>query len=185
MKNLFRLSAVVLITGAIVSCSKSSDNLAGTDTGLSNAKMKRSREANASENWSTIYPAITEPRPTPLGNPDSYLFTDDRAVFYVVISQEAVSDAYTGTMDLTDDATGNLIGTYTMLPHTDPAAAGLLVPEEIRQSQLPFMFAVITLDSQYTGMTVSMQSTVQVQSTVGLPISNISQAWLPAAFTVQ
>lgn len=185
MKNLFRLSVVVLLTGAISSCTKSSNELTEPGSATGNAKIGRSRESATAEAWTKIFPGLTQPRETVLGNPDSYLYDGDQAVFYVLLSTEVVSDAFIGSLTLTDFATGTPIQTFNMLPNTDPAAAGLQVPEEITQSQLPFMFAIIDIDAQYVGRTVSLESTVEVINAVGGAVNPISQASLPAAFIVQ
>ncbi|MGQ0738284.1 MAG: hypothetical protein ACT4OJ_04420 [Bacteroidota bacterium] len=185
MKNLFRLSALAVLTGAFVSCSKSADNLTDSDNAPAGARMNMSRDASAAETWTKIYPGVAEPRITMLGNPDSYLYTDDQTVFYVIVSSDADSqESFSGTLTLTDDATGDPIQTYTMLSDKDPAAANLIVPEEILQGQLRFMFAVVTLDSQYTGKTVSLNSAIATDSPI-LPVpGSVSLAWLSAAFSV-
>jgi len=185
MKNLFYLSVLVLLTSAFVSCSKSAKDLPAPGSTQGNAKIGRSRESSTAEAWTKIFPGLTQPRETVLGNPDSYLYDGDQAVFYVLVSNEVISDAFIGTLTLTDFVTGNPIQTFNMLPNTDPIAAGLQVPEEITQSQLPFMFAIVDIDSQYAGRTVSMESTVEVINAVGGAANPISQASLPAAFIVQ
>lgn len=176
MKKLFNFCLLAAVTACFVSCSKS----AGDMTALvsENARMSRSRESsNPSEMWTKIFNQIREPRPTVLGNPDSYLFEGDQAVFYVIISDEISSDAYTGMLGLVDEATGNNIQTINLLPMYDPGAANLNVPEEVAAH--PFMFAIAGIDSQYAGKTVSLQSTVQ------LPTGETSSATLQSAFMVQ
>jgi len=112
-----------------------------------------------------------------LGNPDSYLFEGDQAVFYVIVSDEPPSDAYTGSLNLVDEATGNTIQTIHLLPMYAPEAANLNVPRDVAPH--PFMFAAVDIDSQYTGRTVALQSTIQ------LPTGEVSTATLPSAFIVQ
>lgn len=187
MKKHLLTGAFAVLTFALVSCSKSKDQLAASDTAPGAQKMARTRESPMDDSWSMIYPAITQPRATDLGKPDSYLITGDQAVFYVVITGDPASSIYTGELTLSDDATDEALATYPMLPHTDPAVAGLDVPEEITQSQQPFMVAIIDIGSQYTGKTIALTSAVRIHSVLGpgTASSDASYSWLGAAFLVQ
>lgn len=178
MKKFFHLTVVAMAAILFVSCSKSSDQLATPAANESAGRMTRARDAaNPWEMWVKVFGQINQPRAVTLGNPDSYLYDGDQPVFYFVISNEISSDAYTGTVNLIDEATGNVIQTINLVPDYDPAAANLDVPGEI--SQFPYMFAPVTIDSQYAGKTVSLQVTVQ------LPTGEVSSATLQSAFIVQ
>ena len=176
MKRLFHVAAFALVTASFIACSKSSNDLPASPQ---QQRMSRSRDASdPAEMWTKILPEIMEPRATALGNPDSYLYDGDQAVFFVMISSETTSDAFSGTVILRDVATGNAIQSYSMLPDTDPAAANLIVPETIMQNGFRYMFVSVPIDAQYTGMTVSIETTVQQ------PTGETSTASIPSAFTV-
>lgn len=187
MKKHLLTGVFAILTFALVSCSKSKDQLAASDAAPGTQKMARSRESAMDDSWSAIYPAITQPRATELGKPDSYLQTGDQAVFYVVITGDPTANIYQGELTLSDDATDEAIASYPMLPHTDPAVAGLDVPEEIIQSQQPFMVAIVDIGSQYTGKTIALTSAVRVHSVLGpgTASSDASFSFLGAAFIVQ
>lgn len=178
MKKFFHLAVVAIAATAFVSCSKSSDQLATSTTNESAVSMKRSRDAaNPWEMWIKVFNEINQPRPVVLGNPDSYLYDGEQPVFYFIISSDVTSDAYTGTVNLVDEATGNIIQTVNLLPDYDPAGVNLDVPAEV--SQFHYMFAPVTIDSQFAGKTVSFQATIQ------LPTGEVANATLQNAFVVQ
>jgi len=172
---------VVFVATAFISCSKSADQLAGLQApGDGNARMGKSREAaNASDTWTKVYPEINQPRATVLGNFDSYLFDGDQAVFYVVINgRDDLPQLLSGTLTLVDEATGDEIQTIDMIPYYDPAASNLYMPPgDVMLS--PYMLAVVNINSQYVGKTVTLQSSIQ------LPDGEISTTSLQAAFIVQ
>lgn len=177
MKKLFHTGAFILIVGTFFACSKSTNDLPAP--GADQQRMSRSRDAaDPSEMWSKILPEIVEPRATALGNPDSYLFGGDQAIFFVMISGETSSDSYSGSIVMRDAATGNVIQTYNMLPDTDTAAAGLILPETITLNGFRYLFVPVDIDAQYAGMTVTMETTVQQ------PNGETSQSSLASAFTV-
>jgi hypothetical protein len=177
MKKLFPFVVVLLLSSVFVSCTKSVDS----NVTKKSSKMGVSRDISQSEdNWAKFYNAVEQPRPTPLGDPaaGSVFFQDDQAVFFVIISPDVENDTYYGTLGISDDATGNVIQNYTLLPMWDPAAAGISIPAEIANSGNPYMFAVVDLDSRYTNLNCSMSATVQ------LPSGETANASLPGAFTV-
>lgn len=177
MKTLFHFGAFILLTCTFTACSKSSNELPAP--GGDQQRMSRSRDAaNSSEMWTKVVPEIMEPRATALGNPGSYLYDGDQAVFFVLISAETSSDIYSGSILFRDEATGNVIQTYTMLPDTDPLASGLVLPETITQNGFRYLFVQVPIDLQYAGMTVAIETTVQQ------PTGETSQTSLPSAFTV-
>jgi hypothetical protein len=177
MKKLFHIAAVVFLTAAFVSCTKS----VNTNGKVSSERTAVSRDLNESEeNWAKIYPSVEQPRPTPLGDisASSVFYTDDQAIFFVLLSDEVDNDTYTGSLSLIDGF-GNVIQNYTMLPHFDPAAAFITVPADIANSGMPYMFAICDLDYRYTGQNVSMNAVIQ------LPSGQQSTATMTDAFTVQ
>lgn len=178
MKTLFHAGVFLLVAGSFIACSKTSNELPAP--GSDQLRMSRSREAaNPSEMWTKILPEILQPRATALGNPDSYLYNGDQAVFFVLISNETSSDAYSGSIILRDAATGNVIQSYNLLPDTDPLAAGLIIPETITQNGMRFLFVQVPIDAQYAGVTVTLETTVQQ------PTGETSSATLPSAFIGQ
>jgi hypothetical protein len=178
MKRLFHVGAFVLVTGTFIACSKSSNDISAP--GADQQRMSRSRDAaNPSEMWTKILPEILEPRATALGNPDSYLFDGDQAVFFVMISAETTSDSFSGSIILRDEATGNVLQSFNMLPDTDPLAAGLIVPETITQNGMRYLFVQVPIDASYAGVSVAIETTVQQ------PTGETSTATLPAAFIGQ
>jgi hypothetical protein len=116
-----------------------------------------------------------EPAPMELGTANSTIYLGETAKFFVpysIVNEQIVN----ATMTMVDDATGEVVGTYDMLPSTDESAALLSLPEGMSADQ-PFYFVSFTAGNEYFGKTISLHSKVTGQSSK----SNVS---LAAAFQV-
>ncbi len=188
MKKLFHFGIIALMALVATSCSKSSTDTVAKDqaTAAKNQSLLREKitflntrnhHANAANIWldaSKIYPYINQPFDMKLGNPDAVLTTGQTAVFYIILSEEVANlTTSSATLTASDDATGDVVGTYNLISYRDLGTVdAVVVPAEL--ANVPFMCAIVNLNDQYTNKTISLSSYIQFD--IGTTGANLSQA---------
>jgi hypothetical protein len=141
--------------------------------------MIKSRDIPSKEGvWAKILPYVLEPRYTHFGDPDSKLMLGDKPVFYFPISELVHTDAYSGTLTLTDDSNGDTLGVYEMVPNYDPSASNFLLPVEIKDNNAWYLFVQAEMTDNFVRKVVTMTANIRLITgeSVGLE--------LPKAFLV-
>lgn len=197
MKKIFHLGIIAIAALSVSSCSKSGADLLAKEQKDQAAQQKQSMQqkkitflntrnhhANTADVWldaSKVYPFINQPSEMQLGDPNNSLIgTGQLAVFYIVLSDEVANlNPTTATLSLIDDATGDVVGTYNMISYKDVGTVDAMVPAEL--TNIPFMCALITLDSQYTNRTILLSSHIEYNDGIN---NFVTDAKLDQAFTV-
>ena len=176
MKTINHLIAIASIAIIFSSCQKSMDQMVPVKKA---STMAKSRDINSSELWSKIYPFVNEPYYTKLGYEDSYLNIDEKPVFYVLLSDQVTTDGFQGTLTLRDVTTSEIMGTYDLVPYYDPSVANVIIPDDLKEYNLPYMFVRVTFDPEIFGHTVDMVADITL---INGDTNNIT---LAKAFTVK
>ncbi len=177
MKKIFHLGVLVLLTASFVSCSKSVDKPADKSRMAKSRDLKNEVIHPNDPDMSWFCMSVLQPRPTPLGVPDTSIFNNGDDVTLYLILSDAVTDPPVATkLSLNDASTGDIIQTYSMTPWTDVSDAFLQIPDVVIGH--PFMFVTVHLDDQYVNRTITLNASTCLSQDV------YSYASLPNAFTV-
>ena len=165
MKTIFRLCVITVLSVAAVSCKKA--DLA--------APVSATSEYVEPTISSKINPFIIEPASLELGTEFAVVHTDEKATFFIPysIANENIKSA---TVTMTDDATGTIVNTYTLVPSSDPSAASLNLPDNMELGK-DFYFISFVASEEYVGKTISISTRISGESTT-------SRDLLSAAFSV-
>ncbi len=177
MKPNLMLWGLAALTISISSCQKSADQMAPAPS-TTGGNMVKSRDFNVTELWSKIYPSTNEPRDTKFGEDNSYFNIDDKPVFYLLITDLLNTDGISGTISFKDVNTGQVFGSYDLVPYYDPSAADLTLPGELVNYALPYMFVRVTFDPEILG------HTVDITADLNLVTGEKNSIILQRAFTV-
>lgn len=175
MKTLNLIFATAALAFVLSSCQKSSDLIAPTPA----KTMAKSRDVNTAELWSKILPSINEPWAMPLGNADSYLQVGDKPVFYVLISDMVATDSFNGKLTLKDADSDMEFGTYDLVPSYDPSVADVIVPDELKNLNLPFLFVRVNIPAE------SFNRSVDLVADINLITGETNHITLQRAFFVK
>lgn len=176
MKKIFHLGIIAIAALSVSSCSKSGadllakeqkDQAAQQNQSMQQKKITflntRNHHANGADIWldaSKIYPFINQPLEMQLGTPDSKITTGQIAVFYVILSDDVANlTPTTAVLNLSDDATGQVIATYNLISYRDVGTVDAFVPAEL--ANVPFMCALVSLDDQYIDKSISLNSYIE------------------------
>lgn len=149
MKNLFHLGSIAVVTILFCSCSKSADDLL-IDEKIKNESPVSARgvsEAAAEplESGTAIYPLINEPYLVKLGDENtSLIYGGEYAVFYVTVTPEImVQEMETAQLTISQEPSGQEMGTYNLISYKDADQYGINTPEDLLG--IPYMFAIVNL----------------------------------------
>jgi hypothetical protein len=166
MKTIFYLCAATIFSVATISCTKN----------------EISRNFNPANTISTE-PVISSKIYTQTNNPFAVKFGQAQAVFnpgdkVVVYLPYAINNdvLQAATIVLTDASSEESLGSYNLLPASHPLLSELNVPYDLWY--VPFRFVMIDLNSNYSGRTITMTTTLSGQLTSSTDI-------LQNAFSVQ
>ena len=145
MKNLFRLSLVALVIIAVSSCTKSE---------LTNSTVNPPPDTSPALQ-AKIYHFVNEPAEMELGTPNAILHEGEQMTFYVpyALSNDQLTDA---SVSLIETGTETELANFTLISYTDPSAATLNLPADLRY--VPFMFVRFTPDNTFTGKTITIRT---------------------------
>ncbi len=145
MKTVIRLSFLAIASFVMFSCKK--DDAVVTQP-----------QPQADPNiTSKIYPYTTQPISTTLGSAQTVFNTGDVVTIFVpygVGNDNVVSSSLVAS----DNASGDAIATYALLPSTDPSAAQLDVPADLHD--VPFMFVTFTADNNFSGKVIDISTSI-------------------------
>jgi hypothetical protein len=165
MKHLFHLGLIALLSLAITSCSKSTNDLLTNSTTIKKEipqpieSKKSSGLMVPEEGSSKIFTFINQPYEFKLGDPDSYLVEGETAVFYVVVSKGLLKETPLDAQFLTlDENNGDIIDKYQLHSFEEAAGYGIHVPDELTGSE--FMFSIVEFNNQYAGKTLGLHSEI-------------------------
>lgn len=166
MKTIFTLLAAAFFSVTIISCSKNQvlpnnnvGNTASTEPVIS----------------SKIYTRTNNPFTVNFGQAEAVFSAGDKVAVYLpyVITNDVLQNA---TITLTDAATEEVVGSFNLLPASNPALSDLRVPSDL--SYVSFRFILIDLDNTYSGKTITMKTNLTGQFTSSADV-------LTNAFSVQ
>ena len=172
MKSKFLLLGMVVITISLSSCQKSIDQMTAAPQKSSAVKTIKSRDVTSNEDlWAKILPYIVEPRYTHFGDPDSKLIVGDKPVFYFPISDlvftnpnAVITDAFSGTLTLTDSGTDEILGVYEMTSGFDPSAANYEIPDDIKNLKGWYLFTQAEMTDNFVRKIVNMSANFRLIS---------------------
>jgi hypothetical protein len=166
MKTVIRLGFLASLSLIIFSCNKQVDTTGTVTT---------TAPTTAAQITASIFPFTNQPSATVLGEAKSVFHAGDVVAIYVPYGV-ANDQIVTAQLILENASTNELLGTFDLLPSTDPSGEQLEVPTDLINSL--FMFAKFTIDDSYTGKTVNITTSM-------IGYKTISQEKLENGFSVQ
>lgn len=124
---------------------------------------------------SKIFNQTNNPFTVQFGNTNAVFSAGDKVAIYLPfgINKDVLQ---TSTITLSDASTEEVLGVFNLLSSTDPSVSVLNVPYDLWY--VPFRFITVNIDTNYSGRTITMTSTLTGELTSSIDI-------LSNAFTVQ
>jgi hypothetical protein len=146
MKTVIRLSFLAFASFVMFSCKKS-DTLVVNEPPVPDTPNITSK----------IFPYTTQPVSTSLGSAQTVFTTGDVVTIFVPYGV-GNDDIVSSTLVVSDNASGDAIATFDLLPNTDPSAAQLNVPADLHD--VPFMFVTFTADNNFSGKVIDVATSI-------------------------
>jgi len=164
MKTISRLCAIAIFSLCVASCTKTDLNQTVPNPVTAEPTISSRIERN-----------IVEPGEMELGTPAAIIHGGERITIFVPYS--IINEAFTSSrITMTDEATGETIDSYDLVPSTDPSGYELNKPSSMHE-QPNFFFVTFVANESYVGKTVAITTTLQGQVTLSTDVLN-------SAFTV-
>ena len=163
MKTILSLAAIVVSVG-LFSCTKNQLPVNNFETTVNNDPGITSK----------IFTKTNDPASMEFGS-GTVINTGAKVAIYLPygINKDVMQ---TSTITLMDTNTEEVLGTFNLLPSTHSSASTLHIPGDL--AWVPFMFAAIDIDNNYTGRSITISTHLAGQYAV-------SDDVMPNAFTVQ
>jgi len=164
MKTILNLAIATTISAAVISCTKDQLPVNNFETTVNNDPAITSK----------IFSKTNNPAAIELGA-STVINTGARIAIYLPygINKDVMQ---TATITLMDTNTEEMLGTFNLLESTHSSAATLSIPTDL--AYVPFKFAAIDIDANYTGRSISVLTHLAGQYAV-------SDDVMPNAFSVQ
>ena len=112
---------------------------------------------NEPEITSKIFNKTNNPFAVNFGNASAVFNVGDKVAIYLPYGIN-MDELQTASITLSDASTEELLGVHDLLPSSDPSLSVLNVPYDLWY--VPFRFVSVNIDTNYSGRTISMTTTL-------------------------